>query len=418
MPQVQPDTRHHAADSADESAPPPLRWNLDGALAWLLGGFVGLACVSALALYYFSRAAAGNELTLDRARFMAINALTCSGFQTSIGVNALPEACQLLVFFLTLVGAIFPMIVGGLAIVRILRLDYSDPYVARSAVLVAMVLTVVGAIPLIESGRTPFHAMMLSASAFGNSGLYLGGLPPMTGWQTQVVLLPLAVLGSLGLPVLMQCYDALLRRGRLSAHSRTVLAMTAAIYLVLTAVLMVAHLPIGDSATALPAAASSSTAAVNARTLGLPFEYAQEWPAAMQWIVLLGMLVGGSPGGTAGGLKTTTLVVLAKGTLRSLRGQAPGRAYGMAVAFTGAYLLLIVAAFVVLTATESQLAASRLFFETASAVGNVGLSFDPVTMVTPGLDVLGAAALLGRLLPLLVLWWMARSTTGADLAVG
>ena len=60
---------------------------------------------------------------------------------------------------------------------------------------------------------------MLSASSFGNSGLFLRPLPGIMSWQVYVIILPLAVLGSLGLPVLIDIYDAIRLRRALSAYA-------------------------------------------------------------------------------------------------------------------------------------------------------------------------------------------------------
>jgi len=377
-----------------------------------------MAAIGALLLYWFSRQHAGNELTFDRARFMAVNALTGSGFQIAMSLNSLPRACWVVALLLTLAGAMFPLAAGGLAIVRILRLPFSDAQVVRSAAFLCGMLPLAAALPLIESGRDPLAAFMLSASAVANSGLYVGRSPGMWEWQVQALLLPLAIIGSLGLPVLLDCRDALLGRRRLCEHSRIVLAMTAGLYLLILALLLVVRLGDPREPSMLAVLVSSSTAAINSRTFGLPLEYAQQWAGAVQWILLLAMVVGGSPGGTAGGLKTTTLVVLYRGARRSLRGEAPGRVFGIGLVWTAIYGAIVIVTVLALSAGQPQLSPARLIFESVSAVSNVGLSMDTISMVRPGLDLLGLAALLGRIAPIMVLWWMARTTRDADLAVG
>ena len=73
---------------------------------------------------------------------------------------------------------------------------------------------------------------------------------------------------------------------------------------------------------------------------------------------------------------------------------------------------------VLLLSTDPDAPADRLLFLCVSATSNVGLSHDPVAIVGPGLYVICAMMLLGRVLPLLVLWWMATSTTDEAVAVG
>jgi Trk-type K+ transport system membrane component len=68
--------------------------------------------------------------------------------------------------------------------------------------------------------------------------------------------------------------------------------------------------------------------------------------------------------------------------------------------------------------TEPQMPADRLLFLSFSAVGNVGLSHDPLTVSDGGLYVLSASMLAGRIAPVLILWWMATTTAAPEIAVG
>jgi Trk-type K+ transport system membrane component len=53
-----------------------------------------------------------------------------------------------------------------------------------------------------------------------------------------------------------------------------------------------------------------------------------------------------------------------------------------------------------------------------SALSNVGMSHDPVSVVGKGSYLLSGIMLIGRLAPLAVLWWMARTTRDAEVLVG
>jgi len=64
------------------------------------------------------------------------------------------------------------------------------------------------------------------------------------------------------------------------------------------------------------------------------------------------------------------------------------------------------------------MAADQLLFLAVSSTSNVGLAHDPVSIVGPGLYTLCALMLAGRLAPVFVLWWMARCTDDAEVAVG
>jgi Trk-type K+ transport system membrane component len=101
-----------------------------------------------------------------------------------------------------------------------------------------------------------------------------------------------------------------------------------------------------------------------------------------------------------------------------LRGKAVGRSVALAATWLWVYVGMAVVVLILLLATVPQVPADRLLFEAISALSNVGLSHEVVMIVGPGLDILSAAMLLGRLAPLGILWWMAQTTEKADLAVG
>jgi trk system potassium uptake protein TrkH len=138
----------------------------------------------------------------------------------------------------------------------------------------------------------------------------------------------------------------------------------------------------------------------------------------MQWAVILAMAVGASPGGTAGGIKTTTLAQLWDGTRRTLRGQPVNRTFGIALMWMGIYLGLAMAAVLTLMMTENKIPGERVLFLAVSALSNVGLAHNELSISVSGTYILCAVMLLGRMTPLLILWWMADTTREAEVAIG
>ena len=101
------------------------------------------------------------------------------------------------------------------------------------------------------------------------------------------------------------------------------------------------------------------------------------------------MLVGGSPGSTAGGMKTTTLAVLVACTAAIFQRQENGRFFGRRIADETVknavtvfllYITLLLSGGMVISAVE-KLPLLTCLFESASAVGTVGLTLG----ITPGL---------------------------------
>lgn len=107
----------------------------------------------------------------------------------------------------------------------------------------------------------------------------------------------------------------------------------------------------------------------------------------------LWMFIGGSPGGTAGGVKTTTIAVLALTFWTNITGHAevivqnrriPQATINRAVTLVGAGVLIWAATALALQITQ-PLPARALLFEATSALGTVGLSLG----ITPSLDGIG-----------------------------
>jgi trk system potassium uptake protein TrkH len=312
-------------------------------------------------------------------------------------------------------------------------LTYTDGQVISAATTATTLSTLAGAAALFGGRRGLFDALLQSASAFGNGGLYSGPLGGARAWQTHLVLLPLALFGGLGLTVLMELYDRIVRRRPLSQHARTVLALSALVYIA-GFVLLVAsresfwsNLFAGfgqhgwyrrQSVAIRGAIASSSALSINSRTAGFPFEFAGALPRATQWVVMALMVIGANPAGTAGGIKATTFLQLVRGIRDCLAGRRVSRVFGIAAVWLAGYFGIVVLSFLCLLWQAPEIPPDRLLFMSISATSNVGLSHDSISMVLSGLFTLSLAMLLGRIAPLLVLWWTAETTADVEIAVG
>jgi Trk-type K+ transport system membrane component len=365
---------------------------------------------------------AGAELSWVRGRFTAVNALTLTGFSQITPLSKFPSLARGTIFVLTVIGAMFPMILGGMAVVRILKLPYSDREIAVSSLILFLVLIAAGSIPLIAAGHGATPSFMLATSALANSGAHFGPLPRLLSWQTHLVLLPLAILGGLGSPVLIELVALLRMKGRLSDYSKTVLAGTAWIYIVTFGLIAAMQFVETESFTGklLKIFSSSSALSIDTKTAGFAIEGAQpsDLPRSAQWLLLLPMILGGWAAGTAGGIKVNTIIGISRGITQGLRGGSIGRPVAIAAVWIGLYLALTILFFLMLLWSEPDLPADRLLFLTISALSNVGLSHDPISMTGSGLDVLSCAMLLGRLTPLGMLWWMAMTTREGEMPVG
>lgn len=140
---------------------------------------------------------------------------------------------------------------------------------------------------------------------------------------------------------------------------------------------------------------------VTTRTAGFATVPQQDLTNATSILCLFLMFVGGSPVGTAGGIKTVTLVVLAVSALATIQNRQEvslfdrnisKQAVSKAVAVTMMSFAIAFAATLLLSAvTDAD--ALDILFETISATATVGLSRD----LTPHLNAAGKAVIIGTM---------------------
>ena len=131
--------------------------------------------------------------------------------------------------------------------------------------------------------------------------------------------------------------------------------------------------------------------AVTPRTAGFNTADLTKLTSAGRMLIISLMLIGGSPGSTAGGMKTTTLAVLLANTLSVFRRRKSTQLLSRRVeeetiksasTLLTMYLLLTMAGAAVISMTE-DIPIGTCLFETASAIGTVGLSLGITPFLRP-----------------------------------
>jgi trk system potassium uptake protein len=144
-------------------------------------------------------------------------------------------------------------------------------------------------------------------------------------------------------------------------------------------------------------------------------------PSTLIWMMVL-MFIGGSPGSTAGGIKTTTAAVLLLSVVAAVRGRWVIEAFGRTIPHRTLYkasaILTAGAAsvfFALLAILTTQVMPTRVaLFEVVSALGTVGLSLGGTEMLDGiGKGVIIACMFLGRLGPLTLFMFLSRRTADA-----
>ena len=134
------------------------------------------------------------------------------------------------------------------------------------------------------------------------------------------------------------------------------------------------------------------------RTAGFNTVELTDLSEAGQFITIALMLIGGSPGSTAGGLKTTTIAVLLTTAISTFRRRENANLFGRridddvvknAATISLMYITLCCTGGLIISVSEG-LPMLTCLFETASAVGTVGLSLG----ITPELNLLSRSVLI------------------------
>ncbi|MDI3521839.1 MAG: trk/ktr system potassium uptake protein [Bacillota bacterium] len=271
---------------------------------------------------------------------------------------------------------------------------------------------------LYPPGEAIFQGVFHAISAFCNAGFDLKGeFRSLTGYRTDLlvnlVVTSLIILGGLGFSVLIEFINWP-RERYLSLHSRIVVKTT----LVLIALGTLLILTIESYNPATLAGRSwfekllcSYFQAVTPRTAGFnTIPIADLRPATLFLIVLL-MYIGASPGGTGGGIKTTTFVTLILTVLATVRGKSrtevgnrslPAGLVPKSLAIAFLSLSLVVGITIALLISEGKDFLLTLF-EVTSAFGTVGLSMGLTTELSAvGRALIIALMFAGRVGPLTI----------------
>ena len=245
--------------------------------------------------------------------------------------------------------------------------------------------------------RGIWMAVFHSVSAFCNAGFDILGTgnnlyPSLTSYAgspiINITIMLLIVTGGIGFLTWDDICENKLHFHHYRMQSKVIL-VTTAFLLVLPAIFFFfvdfSSLPIGKRVLA------SFFQSVTPRTAGFNTVTLSDMTGASQAVMIFLMMIGGSPGSTAGGMKTTTLAVLVANAAATFRQhesvQFFGRRIECGVVKTAAtvvtmYLALFFGGAIFISVYEN-LPLSSCLYETASAVGTVGLTLG----ITPQLHI-------------------------------
>jgi len=284
-----------------------------------------------------------------------------------------------------------------------------------------------------------FCSFFHSVSAFCNAGFSLfddSFVSYNASWPVYMVVCPLIILGGLGFGVLYdvaniavdrvkrlikksfkaECRLSMEAPRRMRLQSKIVLSVSGLLIVVGMAAIMLFE---RYASTGNPAAdgglAGAFFQSVTARTAGFNTIDIAAMSDSSRFVLILLMFVGGSPGSTAGGIKTVTLAVIIITAIAALRKRQDVELFkrsirivvvGRAITVTLLFVAVLFTATLALSITEngSGFGMSDIIFETASALGTVGLTTGITGALTnAGKVIIILVMLIGRLGPLTLL---------------
>ena len=379
---------------------PPAKLLLLGYVSYILIGWIVLA----LPLSQSAPVAALDTL------FIATSAVSTTGLVSVDPGTSFTFAGELTILLLIQIGGLGYMTIGSYALLIIsnrmgrlreetVREAFHLPKTIRpamflrSVVIYTLLIEALGALALYlffraEGVENPIWSAIFHAiSAFCTAGFSLNpnSFEDFTGHTGIVLTLSiLSILGAVGFLVVVDFLRAVRGRDRrLGVTSRVILRVTFAFLVVGTLLLMVAEpslqaLPAEDrlKAAFFQVMTASTTVGFNTVPVG-----ALAIPALMLTMFL--MIIGASPAGTGGGLRTTAFAALSglvrstthgRDTIRFMGHVVPGPQLQAATAALAFYLGILTIAMFLLGLTDATLGFEQLMFEAISALGTVGLS--------------------------------------------
>lgn len=350
--------------------------------------------------------------------FIATSAVSTTGLATISVSDSYNFWGQLIVVVLIQLGGIGYMTLGSFIVFSIIdRISVSREQIQRhvfslpehidtkkfikTLVYYSFAVELIGALLLfifLRQEKVPnalWSAIFHSISAFCTAGfsIYNNNLESFYGnYGINLTIAVLSILGSVGFIIAYDIwYNKIKRRKSITLTSKTILWSTFILILFGTAFLFFFEPNIIKRnlyERSLVSFFQSMTALTTAGFNTIPMSTLSVFS---YFLITLLMIIGASPSGTGGGLKTTTFTSLIGVMRSSLRGEKdikllkrtiPKERIWLSISSLCFYLsVLVISTFFILLQTN-RFNFQQVFFEVASALGTVGLS----TGITPGLN--------------------------------
>lgn len=400
--------------------------------------FAGLVLVGSLLLALPAAAAPGHHISYLDALFTATSAICVTGLIVVDTPVAFSTFGHVIILLLIQIGGLGYMTISTvlaaalgrnislqerLTLQTALNVDNLEGLVRFAAVVLKVTLAFELAGAAILSVRwwqdfgpaAIWYGLFHSVSAFNNAGFALWS-DSLMRWRSDVtvnlVVIALITAGGLGFFVLTELSRLRKSHVRLSAHTKVVLSASGVLMAAGTIAYLVLEAANPRTLATLPMSERVLAAwfqSVTARTAGFNTIDIGGLTEAALFVTIALMFIGASPGGTGGGVKTTTFSITVAALWATIRGDAdttmfrrrvPTETVSKAffVCLIAFLALNVIAAFALISEGRGLMVT---LFETASAFGTVGLSMgeagQPVSLV-------GLFTPVGKLLMMLMMF--------------
>ena len=383
-------------------------------------GFAGVILVGTALLMLPVAVKGGEGASMEDALFTATSAVCVTGLVVRDTASYWSAFGQAVILGLIQIGglgiisvAAFISMISGRKISLLQRSMLQDSMSAHQLggivkmtgliVQIAVISEMIGALLMMPSfcGQYGISGIWLaffhSVSAFCNAGFDImgtrtGAFSSLTAFGTDLgIVIPiclLIIIGGIGFLTWDDLLENRFHFRRYRMQTKVVLCATAVLILIPFLLILLfeyTELPLKDRV------CLALFQAITPRTAGFNTADLSAMTGAGRVLIISLMLVGGSPGSTAGGMKTTTAAVLIANALSVFRRKKTVQMFGRriedstiksAATLLSLYLLLPLIGAIIISMREN-LPVDTCIFETVSAIGTVGLSLG----ITPSLGI-------------------------------
>lgn len=383
----------------------------------------------------------GVEISYINALFTATTATCVTGLvDLPLGIgNTFSIAGQIIILLLIQLGGLGVTVVGTLFVVLILgkvtlgqqmlikeTWNLSSAKVVKKVffytLLITLIVEILGAvlsfisfycIHEMEVGTAVKNAFFHSISSFNNAGIDLLGTTSLISTNDPLLLTVtsfLIIVGGLGYIVIVNIVSKKFNLKKLSLHSKIVLVMTSV--LIVTGAGLIFLTSYSDGVFMI-SFENSVFLSVSSRTAGFTTVDLSTVPSATNIVLIFLMFIGASPGGTGGGVKTTTIFVIISYIVSIFKNKQPcafKRQIGQDNVKKALLIFIISFSFILIASLSitiiedfvgNPLSYESVLFESTSAFATVGLTTGITTSLSVGSRVILIIMMyLGRLGPM------------------